>query len=414
MLTSRWRTGPGERHPLDHRSLIGATALVACGAISVLATAGPVNKIIVGVLMACAELGMLLSRRVLPSYVGSLGAALTICTGLAVTLLAPNGLGEVAVLAGVSVLPLRVPTGPLGTAAIVVVALAFGATIMAISGSVAGLLAGVGAWLMADRSVEHAALQAERDRAVALLAEVEASRLALREAAATEERNRIAKEMHDVLAHTLAGLSMQLQGIRAIAGRDGAPASLTGPLDRAAELARDGVQEARAAVGALRASSLRGVDDLEALVGGFPGDARLQVTGPAGRLDRETGHAVYRAVQEAMTNTARYATGSVIQVHVTWEQRELRVTVRDHGLPTGRRPSGVHGSGTGLRSMTERIETVGGTLVAGPEPGGPGWRIELRVPVAGGGDGGRRSAPSAPYDSTGGTAAAGAGRKTGS
>ena len=369
------------------RTLIGATAMVACGAITVVAAPGPAHKIAVGVLMACAELGVLLGRRGLPSYQGALGAALTIGSGLAVTLLAPRGLGEVAVLVGVSVLPLRLPAGPLSTAALVLVAGAFGAVIMAITGSVAGLLAGAGAWFIADRSVEQAALQAERDRAVALLAEVEASRLALREAAATEERNRIAKEMHDVLAHSLAGLSMHLQAIRAIAGRDGAPASLTGPLDRAAELARDGLQEARAAVGALRASSLRGVDDLEALVGGFPGDARLQVTGPAGRLDRETGHAVYRAVQEAMTNTARYATGSVIQAYVAWDERELRVTVRDHGLPAGRRPSGVQGSGTGLRSMAERIEAVGGSLVAGPEPGGPGWRIELRVPVAGAGVG---------------------------
>ncbi|MFC1419200.1 sensor histidine kinase [Streptacidiphilus cavernicola] len=367
------------------RTLIGATAMVACGVVTVLAAPGPAHRIAVGVLMACAELGMLLSRRVLPSYLGILGAALAICSGLAVTLLAPRGLGEVAVLAGVSVLPLRLPAGPASTAGLVVVACAFGVTIMAITGSPAGLLAGLGAWLMADRSVEQAALQAERDRAVALLAEVEASRLALREAAATEERNRIAKEMHDVLAHSLAGLSMQLQAIRAIAGRDGAPASLTGPLDRAAELARDGVQEARAAVGALRASSLRGVDDLDALVGGFPGDARLEVTGPVGRLDRETGHAVYRAVQEAMTNTARYATGSVIQVCAAWDAWELRVTVRDHGLPAGRRPSGVKGGGSGLRSMTERIEAAGGTLAAGPEPGGAGWLIELRVPVAGAG-----------------------------
>lgn len=400
---------PAERQAFGRRALIGATAMVACGTVSVLAAPGPAHKIIVGVLMVCAEIGMLLGRRLRPPYVGGLGAALTICAGLAVTVLAPSGLGAVVVLVGVSVLPLRVPAGPLGTAAVVVVAVAFGVTIMAISGSVLGLLAGVGAWLMADRSVEQAALKTERDRAVALLAEVEASRLVLREAAATEERNRIAKEMHDVLAHSLAGLSMHLQAIRAIAARDGAPASLTGPLDRAAGLARDGVQEARAAVGALRASSLRGVGDLEALVGEFPGDARLQVTGPVGRIDRETGHAVYRAVQEAMTNTARYATGSVIQVRVACDERELRVTVRDHGLPAGGRPSGVKGGGTGLRSMTERIEAVGGTLAAGPDTGGPGWRIELRVPVAAGagGRGVRGAAPAGPYDPKGGPAAGG-------
>ncbi|GAA1962041.1 sensor histidine kinase [Kitasatospora viridis] len=382
MPTPRRRPSAELRQAFNRRDLIGAAALVACGAVSVLAAPGPLHKIVVGVLMACAELGMLLGRRYL-SWVGGLGAALTIASGLTVTLLAPGGLGEVAVLVGVLVLPLRIPAGPLSTAALMVVSLASGVTIMAITGSAVGLLAGVGTWLMANRSVDQVILQAERDRAVGLLAEVEASRLALREAAATEERNRIAKEMHDVLAHTLAGLSMQLQAIRAIAGREGAPAALTGPLDRAAELARDGVQEARAAVGALRASALRGPDDLAALVRDFPGDAELEVSGPVGRVDRETGHAVYRAVQEAMTNAARYATGSPIRVQVSWLDRELRVTVRDHGRPAGRQPSPVQGSGTGLRTMAERIEAVDGTVAAGPAPGGPGWLVDLRVPSAG-------------------------------
>ncbi|NDZ82804.1 hypothetical protein G3I19_30585 [Streptomyces sp. SID10853] len=86
-----------------------------------------------------------------------------------------------------------------------------------------------------------------------------------------------------------------------------------------------------------------------------------------------------------MTNAARYATGSAIEVEVEWAERELRVDVSDQGLPAGRAPSGVQGSGTGLRSMAERIEAVGGRLSAGPVPGGAGWRIEMGVPVAGAG-----------------------------
>jgi DNA-binding NarL/FixJ family response regulator len=69
----------------------------------------------------------------------------------------------------------------------------------------------------------------------------------------------------------------------------------TDPIDQAAELAREGVKEARAAVGALRAPQLRGVDDLRGLVEGFPADASLNVTGHPGRLSPEAGHAVYRA-----------------------------------------------------------------------------------------------------------------------
>ncbi|WP_371538181.1 sensor histidine kinase [Streptomyces sp. NBC_01023] len=376
---------------LDRGTFRGAAAMTACLAVTVAAAHGTTLRIVIGALGVLAELGLLLGRRTLPSILGALGATLTIGTGLAISLLVPAGLGSVPVLVGLSVLTLRLPAGPVRIAGVAVVSAAFAITIMVITGSPAGLLSGVGAWLLADRAVEHTALQAERDRAVALLAEVEASRQALQEAAAVEERSRIAREMHDVLAHSLAGLSVQLQAVRAIAGRENAPASLTGPIDRAADLARDGVQEARAAVGALRHAPLRGVDDLKGLVGGFPGEARLRVTGRPCPLGPDAGHAVYRAVQEAMTNAARYATGSAIEVDVAWSERELRVYVRDHGLPAGRGPSGVKGSGTGLRSMAERIEAVGGTLSAGPVPGGAGWRTDMRVPVAGAGGGADRA-----------------------
>lgn len=283
-MASTWLdAGPARRWTAGSRRLVGALTMVACVAVSVLAAPGTTPKAAVAVLGAGAELGALMGRRFLPERWAALGPALTITTGFAIIVLAPNGLGEVPVLAGAAALATRVPAGPVRGGLVATVAVAFGVTIMAITGSPIGLLAGVGAWLTADRSVERAALQTERDRAVALLAEVEASRQARQEAAAVEERGRIAREMHDVLAHSLAGLSVQLQAVRAIAAREGAPAALTGPIDRAAELARDGVQEARAAVGALRVAPLRGVDDLGGLVGGFPGEARLRVSGRAGR-----------------------------------------------------------------------------------------------------------------------------------
>ncbi|UXX94737.1 sensor histidine kinase [Streptomyces sp. AD2-2] len=373
--------GPGRRRIFERGDVVGAGALIACVVVSVIAADGTGLKVVVAVLGLCAELGMVLSGRALPTPLTWFGVALTIGTGFAIMALVPAGLGEVPVLAAAAVLPMCIPAGPVRNACVALLAVGFGVAVMVIFGSVAGLLSAVGVWLLADRSIEHAALQAERDRAVALLAEVEASRASRQEAAALEERRRIAHEMHDVLAHSLAGLSMQLQAVRAIARRDGAPATLTEPLDRAAELARDGVQEARAAVGALRSVPLRGVADVDGLTRGFPGEARLRVSGRPGRLTPEAGHAVYRAVQEAMTNAARYATGSAIDVHLVWEGSELRAVVRDHGLPAGRGPSGVQGSGTGLRGMAERIEAVGGSVTAGPAPEGPGWRIALRVPV---------------------------------
>jgi signal transduction histidine kinase len=368
------------RAPLARRNVIGPAMLIACGIVSVLAAPDLAREILVAALMVCAGLGRLLSRRGAARVRGTIGVAITICSGLAVCLLAPNGLGSVPVLAGAAILPRHVPAGWRRDTAIGVVAVAFGVVIMVITGSPIGLLAGVGAWLIADNSIQQASLRAERDRAVVLLAEVEASRRAQQEAAATEERNRIAREMHDVLAHSLAGLSIQLQAIRAVAAREGVPASVTGPLDRAAELARDGVLEARASVGALRAPARKSVDDVQSLVDVFPGQAVLEVTGSPARVDPEVGHVIYRAVQEALTNAARYATGSVIAVEVAWAPAGLRVCVTDDGVPPGHRSSGIQGSGTGLAGMTERVESVGGALTAGPRTGRPGWCVEVQVP----------------------------------
>ena len=115
-----------------------------------------------------------------------------------------------------------------------------------------GLLAGFAVPFLALRRLEQVELRAERDRAVALLAELEKARDAQAQAAALAERGRIAREMHDVLAHSLAGLSLQLQAVRAVASRENVGPAVTVPLDRAAELARTGVEEAKAVVGALR------------------------------------------------------------------------------------------------------------------------------------------------------------------
>jgi signal transduction histidine kinase len=321
----RSAAGPGRRRIFERGDVIGAGALIACVVVSVIAADGAALKVVVAVPGLCAELGMVLSGRALPTPLTWFGVALTIGTGFAIMALVPDGLGEVPVLAGAAVLPMCIPAGPVRNACIALLAVGFGVAVMVIFDSVAGLLSAVGVWLLADRSIEQAALQAEWDRAVALLAEVEASRASRQEAAALDERRRIAHEMHDVLAHSLAGLSMQLQAIRAIARRDGAPATLTKPLDRAAELARDGVQEARAAVSVLRSVPLRGVADIDGLTRGFPGETRLRVSGRAGRLTPEAGHAVLRGTGAATPAISR--TGAISTEHGT-------------GLPIPRRPPG--------------------------------------------------------------------------
>jgi signal transduction histidine kinase len=299
--------------------------------------------------------------------------------GLAACYVTHNGLAEI--LAAVAAA--RLPDGfagrwiPVLTA---VDAVAFGVTIAYISGSPAGALAGLGIPLLVQRELEHQALARERDRAQALLAEAQNAREAETQAAALRERGRIAREMHDVLAHSLAGLSLQLQAVRALAAREHVSSAVLEPLDKAAALAQEGLAEARAAVSTLRDPAGLGVDAIPALVDRHPGNATLKVEGQGGQLSAEAGHAVYRAVQEALTNAARYAPGSPVTVELSWHADELQVEVRDAGPAPGRVPLAGQGSGLGLVGMGERIKQAGGALQAGPRDGG--WEVRLSVPVS--------------------------------
>lgn len=257
--------------------------------------------------------------------------------------------------------------------------LAFAATIAFISRSVIGALAGAGIPLMAQRALERVQLVRERDLARALLAEVQGKREAEAQAAALRERGRIARELHDVLAHTLAGLSVQLQAVRAVAAREAVPPVVLEPLDNAARLAADGLGEAREAVAALREPTGLGLAELPALVTRHPGEALFDVVGEPGEVGGETGHAIYRMVQESLTNAARYAPGSPVRVQLHWHPDSLDVTVADDGAPPGRSPVAGQGTGLGLAGMAERFALVGGTLQAGPD--GAGWRVMASVPA---------------------------------
>jgi signal transduction histidine kinase len=248
-----------------------------------------------------------------------------------------------------------------------------------VSHSLVGILAGVGIPVLVQRANEHEELIRSRDRAQALLAEVEAGREAEERAVALRERGRIARDLHDVLAHTLAGLSVQLQGIRAVAAREQVPASVLEPLDRAADLARSGLDEARAAVGVLRDPVGLGIDAIGALVARHPGPPTFRVTG-SGAVSAEAGHAVYRGVQEALTNAARYAPGAEVVVSLEWSASSLITRVRDTGLPQGRSPISDQGTGLGLAGMDERVRAAGGTLSAGAV--GAGWQVQIVVPLA--------------------------------
>ena len=299
--------------------------------------------------------------------------------GMASTLVAHSGLGIVAPFVVIGKLPLPIDRGA-GRTLVIADTLLVAAVVGFASRTLVGALAGLGIPLLAQRAAERRELIASRDEAQALLVEVQAGRDAEAQAAALQERGRIARDLHDVLAHSLAGLSVQLQATRTVAAREGVTAAVLDPLDRAAELAREGLGEARAVVGALRDPTGLGVAEIDSLVERQPGGARLTTRGTPVAVDAATGHAAYRAAQEALTNAARYAPGADVTVTLDYSGTALVICIDDTGLPAGRDPVASQGSGLGLVGMSERLAAVGGTVTAGPRPSG-GWQVRVEVPT---------------------------------
>ena len=230
--------------------------------------------------------------------------------------------------------------------------------------------------------------QEQRRQVVALLAELEASREAEKASAALAERSRLAREIHDVLAHTLSGLVLHLEGVRLLAVARGADEEVTAALERAHALARAGLDEARHAITPLRGEPPPGPDRLPGLVAEHRragGDCRLTTTGTPVPLPPDAGLAIYRTTQEALSNIRKYAPSAVAEVRLAWGQDRLVLTIQDRDgsarpvlSAVGRgRPAGGHG----LTGMRERAELLGGALTAGPS--GDGFRVELCLPLLG-------------------------------
>jgi signal transduction histidine kinase len=224
-------------------------------------------------------------------------------------------------------------------------------------------------------------IREERERAETLLAELVRTRDAQVEAAALGERARIAREIHDVLAHTLAALTVQLEGTRMLLEqRPGDPAAAVA-VDRAHRLAREGLDETRRAVGALRGDRLPGPDGLARLVDEFRDESgtpsQLQVKGTPIPLTSEAQLALYRTAQEALTNVRKHARASSVDVLLRYAADGAELVV-DNVAPL-RVDNGQIGAGYGLVGMRERAELLGGTLEAGPRPNG--FRVRLWLPT---------------------------------
>jgi signal transduction histidine kinase len=206
-------------------------------------------------------------------------------------------------------------------------------------------------------------------------------------AAALAERQRLAREMHDVLAHSLSGLVVQLEGARLLALSDPADGRLASTIDRAHQLAKSGLDEARRAIGMLRDDDLPGPDKLAALAWSFEADSgipcRYVETGQSVEVRPAVKLALYRVAQEGLTNIRKHAHPERVEVRLEYLRDGVSLAVEDftgsQDEPAPAAAIEASGGGYGLTGMRERAELLGGTLTAGPT--GCGFRVVLRVPA---------------------------------
>ena len=191
----------------------------------------------------------------------------------------------------------------------------------------------------------------ERGReAEALVEELRESRAAHAESAALAERSRVARDMHDVLAHSLSALALQLEGARLLARDRGTDPEVVDAIERAHHLAAGGLAEARQAIAALRGDELPGPERLPALAEAFAehSDARctLSVTGEPRELSSEARLALYRTAQEALTNVRRHSAADRVEIALRYADDGTTLVVQDFGpgAPVAVGPSGADGA----------------------------------------------------------------------
>jgi signal transduction histidine kinase len=240
-------------------------------------------------------------------------------------------------------------------------------------------------WLIGDnlqtRRANVAALRERAERA-------EQTRAAEAQRAVAEERTRIARELHDVVAHSMSVMLVQTGAARRLVESD--PTRAVAALQAVEATGRDAMQEMRRLLGVLREDSapaslapqpsLDGVQPLVAQFAEAGLDVHLEVEGAPRRLPAGVELSAYRIVQEALTNALKHAgPGVTVAVTVRYGDGGLEVQVLDDGRGAA---TALHngGGGHGVLGMRERVDVCGGDLVAGPRAGG-GFEVRARLPV---------------------------------
>ena len=262
------------------------------------------------------------------------------------------------------------------------------------------ILAAAGAWLVGlvvrkqlDARAEHIAALAERAELLAAKQEESERRATL------AERLRIARELHDIVAHHLSVVVIQAQGAQRIADKD--PARATAAMADVERTGRTALEEMRRLLGLLRTGEtaaampdgayvpplgLADVDDLAERLRRAGLDITVVRRGEAPEVPEDVGLTVYRIVQEALTNVLKHAGPAAVTVELalTHEQGadQLGVTVTDDGRGASAALEAPPGAGRGTAGMRERVAVLGGRLSVGPQPGG-GFRVHATIPLGG-------------------------------
>lgn len=215
------------------------------------------------------------------------------------------------------------------------------------------------------------------------LSELRAAQAALAGEAAQRERQRIAREVHDVVAHTLTVTLMHVSAARRALDRD--PAAAREALDDAERLGRRSLADVRRTVGLLRADdeepdthALPDASDIPALLASFRAAGtplHVETTGSLGALPPAPGLTLYRITQEALSNASAHAAGARVEVRLDIREHDARLVVSNPvGAPGTRRAGGL-----GLVGMRERVELLGGRVEAGEHDGT--WTVTAHVPL---------------------------------
>ena len=218
-----------------------------------------------------------------------------------------------------------------------------------------------------------------------LVTQLRAAQAGLAERSRADERNRIARDLHDVIAHTLTVSLLHISSARLAVSED--PDDAARALAEAERLGRQSLEEVRSIVGPMRSGDrddgsrlapVQGLEALDELVQRFRGagaQVGLERSDDGVSLPATASTTLYRIAQEALTNAAKHAPGSPVSVRVDAAGERVELTVESAGIPG-------NGRGMGLVTMRERAEALGGTCEAGP--GGAGWRVHVSLPIKGG------------------------------